>query len=46
METGRIWASLLGKILRIDVESDPGQVRIPPDNPFVDTAGARGEIWA
>jgi uncharacterized protein (TIGR03437 family) len=38
--------SLLGKMLRIDVESQPGQVRIPPDNPFVHTPGARPEIWA
>lgn len=38
--------SLLGKILRIDVESQPGAVRIPPSNPFVNTAGARAEIWA
>lgn len=38
--------TLLGKLLRIDVESTPGQVRIPPSNPFANTAGARGEIWA
>jgi uncharacterized protein (TIGR03437 family) len=38
--------SLLGKLLRIDVESDPGRVRIPPDNPFVNVSGARPEIWA
>ena len=38
--------TLLGKILRIDVEDEPGQVRIPPSNPFVDQAGARAEIWA
>ena len=38
--------TLLGKMLRIDVESDPGRVRIPPTNPFVDTAGVRPEIWA
>src|SRR5262245_43759041 len=37
---------LLGKLLRIDVESDPGRVRIPSDNPFANQAGARGEIWA
>ncbi len=39
---------LLGKILRIDVnDAAPGQTyRIPADNPFVNTAGARGEIWA
>src|SRR6185436_9481655 len=38
--------TLLGKILRVDVESQPGQVRIPPTNPFVNTPGTRGEIWA
>lgn len=38
--------SLLGKMLRVDVESQPGTVRIPPDNPFVNTAGTRPEIWA
>jgi uncharacterized protein (TIGR03437 family) len=38
--------SLLGKLLRIDVDSAPGQLRIPSTNPFVNTAGARGEIWA
>jgi len=60
-------ASLLGKILRIDVEytvppasyalylpciqNNEGQYqaspyRIPPDNPFVNTPGYRGEIWS
>ena len=39
---------LLGKIIRIDVRNaSAGQpYRIPPDNPFVDRAGAKGEIWA
>lgn len=38
-------ASLLGKILRIDV--DGGQpYAVPADNPFVDQAGAKAEIWA
>jgi len=43
--------SLLGKILRIDVDGDdfPGNANknyaIPPDNPFVATNGA-DEIWA
>ncbi|HEV8145788.1 MAG TPA: PQQ-dependent sugar dehydrogenase, partial [Bryobacteraceae bacterium] len=37
---------LLGKLLRVDVESDPGRVRIPPDNPFANRPGMRGEIWA
>ncbi|MEO8368726.1 MAG: PQQ-dependent sugar dehydrogenase [Candidatus Solibacter sp.] len=43
---GQNLGALLGKILRLDVESDPGHVRIPADNPFVNRAGARGEIWA
>jgi glucose/arabinose dehydrogenase len=39
--------ALLGKILRIDIDSTPApglQYAIPPDNPFVDRAG-RDEIW-
>ena len=46
MRNGQNLGALLGKLLRIDVESDPGRVRIPPDNPFVNRAGARPEIWA
>ncbi len=40
--------SLLGKILRIDTESpgDPATYVIPPTNPYTQTAGYRGEIWA
>jgi len=38
--------SLLGKILRIDVNSDGEIYGIPPDNPFIADAGARPEIWA
>ena len=45
-----IWAqdpgSLLGKILRIDVESGESPYAIPASNPFNDKAGYRGEIWA
>jgi hypothetical protein len=42
---GQDLGTLLGKILRIDV--DGGQpYASPDDNPFVDTAGARPEIWA
>ncbi len=38
-------ASLLGKLLRIDV--DRGEpYAIPRDNPFADAAGMRPEIWA
>jgi glucose/arabinose dehydrogenase len=41
--------SLLGKILRLDVESapDPGiNYKIPDTNPFVGVTGYRPEIWA
>lgn len=38
---------LLGKILRIDVESgSPVTYTVPASNPFVATAGFRPEIWA
>lgn len=38
--------SLLGKILRIDVESGVLPYAIPPANPYAQTAGYRAEIWA
>ncbi len=40
--------SLLGKILRLDVRSldSTGSYTIPPQNPLVGQAGARGEIFA
>eukprot|EP00697_Spironema_sp_BW2_P007792 gnl/Spiro4/22177_TR10919_c0_g7_i1.p1 gnl/Spiro4/22177_TR10919_c0_g7~~gnl/Spiro4/22177_TR10919_c0_g7_i1.p1 ORF type:complete len:421 (-),score=-40.62 gnl/Spiro4/22177_TR10919_c0_g7_i1:776-2038(-) len=36
---------LLGKILRIDINTDSGYV-VPKDNPFVGRADVRPEIWA
>jgi glucose/arabinose dehydrogenase len=44
---GQDLGALWGKVLRIDVDrKDAGlQYAIPPDNPFVGKAGARGEIW-
>ena len=41
-------AVLLGKLLRIDVESavTPSTYSIPATNPYVGTPGYRGEIWA
>jgi glucose/arabinose dehydrogenase len=36
--------NVFGKILRLDVHNYPNI--IPADNPYVGTAGARGEIWA
>ena len=38
--------TLLGKMLRIDVESGVTPYAIPEDNPFAQTSGYRGEIWA
>jgi hypothetical protein len=48
--------TMVGKILRIipdlsahtsdSTVSDNGRYRIPKDNPFVDVAGARKEVWA
>ncbi len=40
--------TLHGKIIRIDVRgaSDERPYRIPDDNPFLETADARPEIWA
>jgi glucose/arabinose dehydrogenase len=32
--------TLLGKILRIDVDTDNGRYAVPPDNPFVEGGGA------
>ena len=50
LDSGRHLDTLLAKVLRIDVAVDqPAGVEpryvIPADNPFVDTANARQEIW-
>jgi glucose/arabinose dehydrogenase len=45
---GQSLATLLGKILRIDVDlpgRDGSNYAIPTTNPFVAANGARGEIW-
>ncbi len=41
-------SNLYGKILRIDPQAGAALAgyKIPDDNPFVNTPGARGEIWA
>ena len=39
-------SNLLGKILRLDVLSQPGIYVVPADNPFVDDATTEDEIWA
>ncbi len=38
--------NVLGKLLRIDVESGEVPYGIPPSNPFVGRVGIRPEIWA
>jgi len=47
---GQDLKELLGKVLRLDVSGDfagdEPPYRVPDDNPFVDTDGARAEIWA
>jgi glucose/arabinose dehydrogenase len=50
LDSGRHLDTLLAKVLRIDVAVDQGadadpRYRIPPDNPFLKTPGARPEIW-
>ena len=42
---GQNAGDLLGSLLRLDVSADTGYV-VPPDNPWVDSAGARGEVWS
>jgi len=42
---GQNLGTLLGKMLRIDVDHG-NPYSVPADNPFVSTAGARGEVWA
>ncbi len=47
-ENGQNLRTLLGKILRVDIDRTEGRrpYAIPSDNPFVDDSFARGEIWA
>jgi glucose/arabinose dehydrogenase len=49
LDSGRHLDTLLAKVLRVDVSGEPAgsgiAYRIPPDNPFVGTSGARPEIW-
>jgi putative heme-binding domain-containing protein len=46
--TGQDIGDVLSSVLRIDVDrNEPGlDYAIPGDNPFVQTPGARGEVWA
>jgi len=48
LTTGQTVDDLLGAVLRIDVDHREGEQAyvVPRDNPFVDRAGARPEIWS
>lgn len=45
LNNGQSLGTLLGKLLRIDVDS-ASPYAIPSSNPFANVPGARGEIWA
>ncbi len=47
-DAGQDISSLQASVLRIDVDKSTGDLpyAIPVDNPFVDTPGARPEVWA
>jgi uncharacterized repeat protein (TIGR03806 family) len=44
--SGQNLSSVLGKILRLDVNAAAGKYNIPADNPFVAEPNARKEIWS
>lgn len=46
LQAGQDLTTVLGKILRLDVDSADSSYVIPPDNPFAGATGARPEIWA
>ena len=48
LQIGQDLTSILGKLLRLDVDgAEPGKgYRVPRDNPFIATPGARPETWA
>src|SRR5437879_602167 len=48
LNTGQDISDLLSSVLRLDVdhEEDGKPYRVPRDNPFVNTPGARPEVWA
>ena len=47
-DVGQDISNLLASVLRIDVDNPTGDqpYAIPADNPFIDTPGAKPEVWA
>lgn len=45
-DAGQDGSTLLGKLIRIDVDPAHGTYSIPADNPFVNNANVANEIWA
>ncbi len=45
-EVGQDGSTLLGKLIRIDVDPMHGSYAIPSDNPYVGSDSVRNEIWA
>ncbi len=46
LNAGQDLETLLGKMLRIDIDQSGKPYGIPKDNPFLSVKGARPEIWA
>jgi uncharacterized repeat protein (TIGR03806 family) len=44
--SGQNLGSLLGKVLRLDINAPAGTYKIPADNPFAGNATAKKEIWS
>lgn len=45
LNSGQRLDTLLGKILRIDIDNGPPPYSIPPTNPFAGSTGSAREIW-
>ena len=45
-DAGQDLRSLLGKILRIDIDAPAGSYKVPADNPFVGNPAAEEAIWS